>query len=119
LTTKPSSFSHVKANLARQGSVQDVTYAMRRGTVIALCLSSERNPPPIIGTKMLVLSRKQGSSIVLDGGITITVVNIRPTRVRLGVVAPKDMKVRRAPAEAPFPPGLIEMPQEAEPESGN
>jgi hypothetical protein len=73
----------------------------------------------IIGAKMLVLSRKQGSSIILEGGITITVVNIRPTRVRLGVVAPKAMKVRRVPAGATPPSGLADTSHEVEQESGN
>lgn len=36
---------------------------------------------------MLVLSRKKNESIVIDDNITVTVVEIRHQRVRLGIVA--------------------------------
>ena len=44
---------------------------------------------------MLVLSRKQGESIVIDRGISITVVSISRGRVQLGIDAPKYMTVHR------------------------
>lgn len=44
---------------------------------------------------MLVLSRKKNESIVIDGSITITVVEIRGDKVRLGIVAPKEVPVHR------------------------
>jgi len=44
---------------------------------------------------MLVLTRKIGETIVLGADITITVVHMSGNRVRLGIVAPKDMPVRR------------------------
>lgn len=48
---------------------------------------------------MLVLSRKNGESIVIDLGngqvARITVVEIRGEKVRLGVVAPKETPVHR------------------------
>ena len=44
---------------------------------------------------MLVLSRKQGESIVVNDDITIVVVEIRGDKVRLGVEAPKDVPVHR------------------------
>jgi carbon storage regulator len=44
---------------------------------------------------MLVLSRKKGESIVINNDITITVVDIRGDKVRLGVVAPKEVAVHR------------------------
>jgi carbon storage regulator len=44
---------------------------------------------------MLVLSRKKNESIVIKGDITITVVEIRGDKVRLGIVAPKDVAVHR------------------------
>ena len=44
---------------------------------------------------MLVLSRKKNESIVIDKDITITVVEIRGDKVRLGIVAPKDVPVHR------------------------
>lgn len=44
---------------------------------------------------MLVLSRKKNESIVINSDITITVVEIRGDKVRLGIVAPKDVPVHR------------------------
>jgi carbon storage regulator len=44
---------------------------------------------------MLVLSRKKGENIVINENIVITVVEVRGDKVRLGVVAPKDVIVHR------------------------
>ena len=44
---------------------------------------------------MLVLSRKKNESIVINNDITLTVVEIRGDKVRLGIVAPKDVPVHR------------------------
>ncbi len=44
---------------------------------------------------MLVLSRKKNESIVINHDITVTVVEIRGDKVRLGVVAPKETPVHR------------------------
>jgi len=44
---------------------------------------------------MLVLSRKKNESIVINNDITVTVVEIRGDKVRLGVVAPKEVPVHR------------------------
>ena len=44
---------------------------------------------------MLVLSRKKNESIVINNDITIVVVEIRGDKVRLGIVAPKEVPVHR------------------------
>ena len=44
---------------------------------------------------MLVLSRKKDESIVINNDIVITIVEIRGDKVRLGIVAPKDVPVHR------------------------
>jgi carbon storage regulator len=45
---------------------------------------------------MLVLTRKPGEALVVPGcNITITVVSVRGSRVRLGVVAPPEVAVHR------------------------
>ncbi len=44
---------------------------------------------------MLVLSRKKNESIIINDDITITVVEIRGDKVRLGIVAPKNVSVHR------------------------
>ena len=45
---------------------------------------------------MLVLGRKLGERILLDGGIEIQVVKVQGNKIRLGITAPKDCKVIRA-----------------------
>lgn len=44
---------------------------------------------------MLVLTRKTGQSIVIDGGIEITVLEVRGEQVRLGITAPREIRVNR------------------------
>ena len=44
---------------------------------------------------MLVLSRKVGDKLVIDGNITVEVVRIHGNRITLGVVAPSDVKILR------------------------
>ncbi|MEY2724257.1 MAG: hypothetical protein RLZZ458_124 [Planctomycetota bacterium] len=44
---------------------------------------------------MLVLSRKQSQSIVINGNIVVTIVEIRGDRVRIGINAPRDVSVHR------------------------
>lgn len=44
---------------------------------------------------MLVLSRKKDESIIINDHITVTVIEIRGDKVRLGIVAPKDIPVHR------------------------
>ena len=45
--------------------------------------------------EMLVLSRKVNEKIVIDGGIVVTVVKIEGGQVRLGIEAPRNIKVFR------------------------
>lgn len=45
---------------------------------------------------MLVLRRRVGESIAIGDGIEIEVVEISRTRVKLGVVAPRDVPVVRS-----------------------
>src|SRR5437870_3733184 len=73
---------------------------------------------------MLVLSRKKNESIVINNDITITVVEIRDDKVRLGIVAPKEVPVHRQEVfEAihgrpePQPPSLVPEPMLAPPPS--
>lgn len=44
---------------------------------------------------MLVLSRKQGEQIVISNTITVTIVEIRGDKVRIGIDAPPDVIVHR------------------------
>jgi len=47
------------------------------------------------GPIMLVLSRKLGEEIVIDGNIRVKVVGIQGNRVKLGVVAPDSVPIHR------------------------
>lgn len=44
---------------------------------------------------MLILTRKTGEGIVIDGHIKVTVTRIKGDKVKLGVEAPEDTKVMR------------------------
>lgn len=45
---------------------------------------------------MLVLTRKCGEEIVIDGGIRIQVLESKGGRVRLGISAPRDVQIARS-----------------------
>ena len=45
---------------------------------------------------MLVLSRKKNESIVIDGAVTITIVEVRGDKVRLGIEAPREVPIHRS-----------------------
>lgn len=44
---------------------------------------------------MLVLTRKRGELIQIDGNIQVTVISVQGNRVRLGIEAPDNVAVRR------------------------
>lgn len=44
---------------------------------------------------MLVLSRKLSESIVIDGRITVTLIEVQGNKVRLGIEAPREIPVLR------------------------
>jgi carbon storage regulator len=44
---------------------------------------------------MLVLTRKIGQMIIIDGGIEITVLSVRGGQVSLGIDAPSEIAVNR------------------------
>ncbi|QBI18934.1 carbon storage regulator [Egibacter rhizosphaerae] len=44
---------------------------------------------------MLVLTRRAGESIVIDGHITVTVLEARGDQIRIGVEAPRDVAIHR------------------------
>jgi len=44
---------------------------------------------------MLVLTRKIGEEIVIGDNIRITVVEVGPGRVKIGIAAPRDVKIDR------------------------
>jgi len=50
---------------------------------------------------MLVLTRRVGETITIDGDIHISIVRVQGRQVRVGISAPKDRKIQRA--ELPLP----------------
>ena len=50
---------------------------------------------------MLVLSRKVGEKLVIDGNITVEVVKIQGNRITIGIQAPADVKVLRGELKQP------------------
>jgi carbon storage regulator len=67
---------------------------------------------------MLVLRRKIGERIVIDGRIEVTVLRIHGGKVRLGFTAPRSVRVLRQevlrPAEAPADPTTARVEVEVE-----
>lgn len=57
---------------------------------------------------MLVLSRKQNEKVLIDGGITVEVLQIQGNKVRLGITAPSDVKVMRGELK-PYGMSMVEM----------
>jgi carbon storage regulator len=61
---------------------------------------------------MLVLTRRSGEGIVIDGKIRLTIVSVRGDRIRIGIEAPPSVVVDRqeiherrklCPEQAPHP----------------
>jgi carbon storage regulator len=61
---------------------------------------------------MLVLTRRPGEEIVIDGNIRVTVVSVRGDHIRIGIEAPPSVVVdrqeiherrQRCPEKAPHP----------------
>ena len=46
-----------------------------------------------------MLSRKLNESVIIDGHIIVTVVDIRGDKVRLGITAPREISVNRNEVE--------------------
>jgi len=60
---------------------------------------------------MLVLSRKIGERIFIEPGIEIAIVDVRGSKVQIGVEAPDDIRIRRVgiPQDSAFGRGLSGM----------
>ena len=50
---------------------------------------------------MLVLSRKAGEKLVIDGNITLQIIKIQGNRITLGIEAPADVKILRGELTQP------------------
>jgi carbon storage regulator len=44
---------------------------------------------------MLILTRKVGESVMIGDGITVTVIEVKGTQIRLGILAAKEIPVLR------------------------
>lgn len=45
---------------------------------------------------MLVLTRNAGQDIIINGNIQVRILNVHDGRVRIGIVAPRDVPVHRS-----------------------
>ena len=70
---------------------------------------------------MLVLSRKVGEKILIDGGIELVVLAIEGKRIRLGIQAPQDCRISRSetlthnpPSDSSIAPRLTPVPAVAD-----
>jgi carbon storage regulator len=45
---------------------------------------------------MLILTRRKGEEIVIDGSIRVAIVEVRGDKVRLGIIAPEKVRVDRS-----------------------
>jgi carbon storage regulator len=63
-------------------------------------LKQKTHPTLTDEAAMLVLTRKTGQEIVIDGDIRITVASIGDGRVKIGISAPPHIKVDRAEVAA-------------------
>jgi carbon storage regulator len=52
-------------------------------------------PDLVPGRSILVLSRKRNECIVINGNITVVIVDIKVDKVRLGIESPKEVSCRR------------------------
>jgi carbon storage regulator len=68
-----------------------------RKTAVVWHLSSPTIQGRVI---MLVLSRRVGEEIIINDNIRVTVVAVKGDRVRLGIVAPRDVTVDRSEVHA-------------------
>ncbi|MCY2990886.1 MAG: carbon storage regulator [Planctomycetota bacterium] len=57
---------------------------------------------------MLVLSRKRGEEIRIGDGITVTVLEIRGEKTKLGISAPREIPVVRTELIQQVPPARAE-----------
>jgi len=64
---------------------------MEFGPTNPVCNTDERK-----GSRMLVLSRRQNEEILIGEGISISIISVRGGRVKLGIEAPKSVRVVRA-----------------------
>lgn len=44
---------------------------------------------------MLILARKIGETIIIDGGIKITVTGVQGDQIKIGIDAPEEIKIYR------------------------
>ena len=76
---------------------------------------------------MLVLTRKVGEKIVIDGDVIVTVVAVAGNKVRIGVVAPEEVVVDRhevyerrhiAPPSCPLSNSVFNLAQDGNNDQG-
>lgn len=72
-----------------------IKVSIRKAVRLHECLQGYIFDPDVEGETMLVLTRKLGESIAIDDHIKIRVVDIKGKQVRLGIEAPRNVKIHR------------------------
>jgi len=62
---------------------------------------------------MLVLSRQRSESLVISGGITVRIIEVRGDKVRIGIEAPRDVSIHREEIHELIQQGTTENPYPA------
>ena len=60
---------------------------------------------------MLVLTRKVGEKVIIDGGIEVIVTKVEGNKVRIGISAPPDVRIDRAELRARQQQFEVEVPE--------
>jgi len=63
--------------------------------ILRRILKEAVNDQEVRRTIMLVLTRKEGQSVVIDGQIKVVVLSISGSQIRLGIEAPRDVPIFR------------------------
>jgi carbon storage regulator len=67
----------------------------KRGQVKRQGTDRQLNPSPRKGIIMLLLTRRPGEKLIINENVTVTVLSVKGNQIRIGIEAPRDVKVHR------------------------
>jgi carbon storage regulator len=83
----PARFLHLKTS---ETSKEDLGLSVKNQSV-----GSDLHLQPGKGIDMLILTRRVGEKLIIDENVTVTVVGVKGAQVRVGIEAPRDVRVNR------------------------
>jgi carbon storage regulator len=66
---------------------------------------------------MLILSRRAGQTVMIGEGVTVTVLEVKGGRIRLGINAPRDVAVEREEVHHRVRHGIVDTADPAQGEN--